>query len=113
MTDSQLKSAIEGVVIKWVHQVEEVLSQDTDHLATLDHYPKPLEEITFWSKRRQNLSHISSQLKDKKVYTLHLCFKGQKEIKSTREHATNIRVTGCHLGGAAIALQPSGLQSAD
>ncbi|XP_069187118.1 dynein beta chain, ciliary-like [Procambarus clarkii] len=67
MTDSQLKSAIEGVVIKWVHQVEEVLTQDTEDLAAPDYFPKPLEEITFWSKRRENLTHISSQLKDKKV----------------------------------------------
>lgn len=67
MTDSQLKSAIEGVVIKWVHQVEEVLVQDTDSLASSQHFPKPLEEITFWKKRRENLAHIASQLKDKKV----------------------------------------------
>lgn len=69
MTDSQLKSAIEGVVIKWVHQVDEVLTQDTDDLATPDHFPKPLEEITFWTKRRENLTHISNQLKDKKVWS--------------------------------------------
>ncbi|ROT70436.1 putative dynein beta chain, ciliary-like [Penaeus vannamei] len=67
MTDSQLKSAIEGVVIKWVHQVDEVLNQDTDDLAGPDHFPTPLEEITFWSKRRENFSHIARQLKDKKV----------------------------------------------
>lgn len=67
MTDSQLKSAIEGVVIKWVHQVEEVLTQDTDDLVGADHFPKPLEEISFWGKRRENLTHISNQLKDKKV----------------------------------------------
>ncbi|KAK7067108.1 hypothetical protein SK128_011278 [Halocaridina rubra] len=67
MTDSQLKSAIEGVVIKWVHQVEEVLMQDTDDLASQDHFPKPLEEITFWNKRKENFTHISNQLKDKKV----------------------------------------------
>lgn len=67
MTDSQLKSAIEGVVIKWVHQVDEVLNQDTDDLAGPDHFPTPLEEITFWSKRRENFSHIAKQLKDKKV----------------------------------------------
>lgn len=71
MTDSQLKSAIEGVVIKWVHQVEEVLVQDTDSLASSQHFPKPLEEITFWKKRRENLAHIASQLKDKKVLKLH------------------------------------------
>ncbi|XP_042858403.1 dynein beta chain, ciliary-like [Penaeus japonicus] len=67
MTDSQLKSAIEGVVIKWVHQVDEVLNQDTDDLAGPDHFPTPLEEITFWSKRRENFGHIAKQLKDKKV----------------------------------------------
>ncbi|XP_069984628.1 dynein beta chain, ciliary-like [Penaeus vannamei] len=67
MTDSQLKSAIEGVVIKWVHQVDEVLNQDTDDLAGPDHFPTPLEEITFWSKQRENFSHIARQLKDKKV----------------------------------------------
>ena len=67
MTDSQLKSGIETVVIKWVHQVEEVLRQDSDDLATLDHFPLPLEELQFWVKRKENLSHISHQLKDKKV----------------------------------------------
>ncbi|KAG7159120.1 Dynein beta chain, ciliary-like 3 [Homarus americanus] len=67
MTDSQLKSAIEGVVIKWVHQVEEVLTQDTEDLAGPDYFPKPLEEILFWGKRRENLTHISNQLRDKKV----------------------------------------------
>ena len=69
MTDSQLKSAIEGVVIKWVHQVEEVLVQDTDSLSSTQHFPKPMEEITFWRRRRENLAHIASQLKDKKVNT--------------------------------------------
>lgn len=71
MTDSQLKSAIEGVVIKWVHQVEEVLVQDTDSLASSQHFPKPLEEIAFWKKRQENLAHIASQLKDKKVSALY------------------------------------------
>lgn len=69
MTDSQLKSAIEGVVIKWVHQVDEVLQQDTDDLQTPQHHPKPTEELIFWNKRKDNLNHIATQLRDRKVQT--------------------------------------------
>lgn len=67
MTDSQLKSGIESVVIKWVHQVEEVLRQDSDDIASPDHFPLPLQELTFWIKRKDNLAHIAEQLKDCKV----------------------------------------------
>ncbi|XP_076032505.1 dynein beta chain, ciliary-like [Oratosquilla oratoria] len=97
MTDSQLRSALEAVVIKWVHQVDEVLRQDTDFLLISAfamaasssgmsssvsvasssgalpgpggdlHHPKPLEEHEFWKKRRKNLEHIARQLQDKKV----------------------------------------------
>ena len=65
MTDSQLKSAIEGVVIKWVVQVDEVLKQDSDKLP--EEHPLPTHELNFWKLRRKNLSHIERQLKDKKV----------------------------------------------
>ena len=68
MTDSQLKSAIEGVVIKWVVQVEEVMKEDSDNLP--EQHPTPANELNFWKKRKKNLSHIAKQLKDKKVIIL-------------------------------------------
>ena len=68
MTDTQLKNAIEGVVIKWVHQVEEVFTQDTDDLQKDGIFPKPIDELQFWNERKENFSHIASQLQDRKVF---------------------------------------------
>ncbi|CAL4154030.1 unnamed protein product, partial [Meganyctiphanes norvegica] len=67
ITDPQLKNAMEGVIIKWVHQIDEVLRQDAGHMHQGDNFPKPLEELTFWTTRKENLTHLATQLNDKKV----------------------------------------------
>lgn len=67
--DLYLKSAIEGVVIKWASQIHEVLQNDSSE-NELDLNPIPAVEIKFWNWRLRNLQFIYEQLREKRVKSM-------------------------------------------
>ena len=59
------KNAIEGIILKWAHQVEEVLAKDSAKVLEDGDNPGPLEEIQFWESKRINLESLFEQMKAK------------------------------------------------
>lgn len=59
-----LKNNIEGIIIKWAYQIEEVLSKDSaEELNEPGNYPGPMTEIRFWEAKCMNLESIFEQMK--------------------------------------------------
>ncbi|XP_052121253.1 dynein beta chain, ciliary-like isoform X2 [Frankliniella occidentalis] len=67
VVDLYLKSAIEGVVIKWATQINDVLLEDSADAFKGGHNPTPSAEVHFWNSRLRNLEHIYEQLRDERV----------------------------------------------
>nr|CAI5851783.1 unnamed protein product [Callosobruchus analis] len=68
--DLYLKSAIEGMVIKWASQINDVLANDSSEKAGGCVNPVPTAEIEFWKLRLKNLQYIYEQLKEPKVKSM-------------------------------------------
>ena len=58
-----LKNTIEGIILKWAHQVEEVLGKDSSQVLEDGDNPGPLEEIKFWDSKKINLESLFEQMK--------------------------------------------------
>ncbi|KAK6632535.1 hypothetical protein RUM43_013303 [Polyplax serrata] len=67
MVNLQLKTAIEGAVIKWAHQINDVLVETTEVFFKDNNHPVPSAEIIFWNQRLKNLESIYDQLRDPRV----------------------------------------------
>lgn len=67
--DLYLKSAIEGVVIKWASQIHDVLKYDTTG-AEADPNAVPSVEIKFWNWRLRNLEFVYDQLRQNRVRSM-------------------------------------------
>ncbi|XP_072155544.1 dynein beta chain, ciliary isoform X1 [Bemisia tabaci] len=67
MVDLYLKSAIEGVVIKWASQINDVLNDDSSLAFANGQNPTPWAEVNFWNTRLRNLEYIYEQLRDERV----------------------------------------------
>ncbi|KAL4703187.1 hypothetical protein ACJJTC_018259 [Scirpophaga incertulas] len=65
--DLYLKSAIEGVVIKWAQQINDVMMEDTAHSFNNGQNPLPTVELSFWRSRLSNLNCIYDQLRTERV----------------------------------------------
>ena len=57
-----MKNNIEGIIIKWAHQVDEVLSQESDQQLEEGKHPGPLTEIDFWDAKCRNLESLFEQV---------------------------------------------------
>ncbi|CAG9831723.1 unnamed protein product [Diabrotica balteata] len=68
--DLYLKSAIEGVVIKWSAQINDVLANDSSEKCPSVVNPVPTVELQFWNKRLKNLEYIYQQLREPKVKSM-------------------------------------------
>ena len=60
--DNLMKNNIEGIIIKWAHQVDEVLSQESDQELEEGKHPGPRTEIEFWESKCQNLESLFEQV---------------------------------------------------
>jgi dynein heavy chain, axonemal len=62
-----MKNSLEGIVIKWAFQVDEVLKENSSSLFDKNNHPTPMAELTFWENRRKNVKNIYDQLRDPRV----------------------------------------------
>lgn len=62
-----MKNSLEGIVIKWAFQIDEVLKDTSLSLFDKDSNPTPFAELNFWESRRKNVSNIYDQLRDPRV----------------------------------------------
>ncbi|XP_021937393.1 dynein beta chain, ciliary isoform X2 [Zootermopsis nevadensis] len=67
VVDLYLKSAIEGVVIKWATQINDVLTEESSQAFAGGQNPTPNAEVSFWNLRLHNLEYIYEQLRDERV----------------------------------------------
>ncbi|XP_063821324.1 dynein beta chain, ciliary-like [Ostrinia nubilalis] len=65
--DLYLKSAIEGVVIKWAQQVNDVMNDDSALAFENGQNPLPSVELAYWRSRLNNLNYIYDQLCSERV----------------------------------------------
>ncbi|KAF6202116.1 hypothetical protein GE061_004514 [Apolygus lucorum] len=65
--DLYLKSSIEGVVIKWAIQINDVLLEESSKAFANGQNPTPNSEISFWSGRKENLQYIYDQMREDRV----------------------------------------------
>ena len=59
--DMILKTNIEGIIVKWAHQVDEVLSLESESLLAAS--PGPMVEIKFWEAKCLNLECLHEQVR--------------------------------------------------
>ena len=97
--DMTLKNNIEGIIIKWAYQIDEVLSKDSaEELNIPGNYPGPMTEIRFWEAKCMNLESIFEQMKadtTKKMASIlnvtdsayYPCFR----------HVVHVQLRFCHL----------------
>jgi dynein heavy chain, axonemal len=62
-----MKNSLEGIVIKWAFQVDEVLKETSLSLFEKNNHPSPSDEVKFWESRRKNVMNIYDQLRDPRV----------------------------------------------
>lgn len=65
--DLYLKSAIEGVVIKWATQINDVMDENPASAFNNNVNPLPHIELNFWNNRMKNFSFIFEQLRELRV----------------------------------------------
>ncbi|KAJ8682462.1 hypothetical protein QAD02_018254 [Eretmocerus hayati] len=65
--DLYLKSAIEGVVIKWAYLVNDVVTHESSTAFDNGQNPTPNVELDYWSARLTNLKYIFDQLREERV----------------------------------------------
>ncbi|XP_054276549.1 dynein beta chain, ciliary [Macrosteles quadrilineatus] len=70
IVDLYLKSAIEGVIIKWATQINDILTEESGQAFANGQNPTPIAEITFWEGRLRNLQFIYEQLRDERVWKM-------------------------------------------
>lgn len=63
----KMKNSLEGIVIKWAFQIDEVLKDSSLTLFEKNSHPTPTAEIKFWEDRRKNVKNIYDQLTDPRV----------------------------------------------
>lgn len=68
--DLYLKGAIEGVVIKWATQINDVMIECPLNAFNGGQNPVPTVEITFWNNRLKNLTQIYEQLKNERIHSM-------------------------------------------
>lgn len=67
IVDLHLKASIEGIIIKWATQINEILKENSRvAFAEVDH-PTPMREVEFWRDRLKNLESIYDQMRDPRV----------------------------------------------
>ena len=64
--NSAILHKVEGIVIKWVHQVKNVLDLKSGQAILDGKNPGPNEELKFWSELASNLQCIYDQLVSEK-----------------------------------------------
>lgn len=65
--DMKMKNSLEGIVIKWASQVDEVMKDTSQSLFEKNNHPTPRAELSFWENRRKNVRNIYNQLRDPRV----------------------------------------------
>ena len=71
-----MKNSLEGIVIKWAYQINDVLKEDSSTAFKDGAQPSPLEEIIFWDSRQSNLRNIYTQLLEPRVKQIGVILEG-------------------------------------
>lgn len=61
--DTILKNNIEGIILKWSYQTDEVLGKDSAEELNKGNNPGPMTEVKFWDAKCTNLESLFEQMK--------------------------------------------------
>ncbi|XP_077301132.1 dynein beta chain, ciliary-like [Arctopsyche grandis] len=67
IVDVYLKTNIEGIVILWTTQINNLLKEDSDVVFSKKRFPLPVDDVDFWSTRLKNLEGVYAQLRHPRV----------------------------------------------
>ncbi|XP_058061407.1 LOW QUALITY PROTEIN: dynein beta chain, ciliary-like [Anopheles bellator] len=84
----KMKNSLEGIVIKWACQINDVLKEDSSLAFKDGRHPTPAEEITFWEARQKNLRNIYSQLTEPKSRQIGIILEGIDSVYATSFKST-------------------------
>lgn len=76
LVDLDVKSGVEGAVIKWASICTDVLKQNSRIAFAGGAHPTPFREVEFWNARLKNLENIYDQLRDPRVKKMVLYLEG-------------------------------------
>lgn len=76
MVDLDVKSGVEGAVIKWASICTDVLKENSRIAFAGGAHPTPFREVEFWNARLKNLENIYDQLRDPRVKKMVLYLEG-------------------------------------
>lgn len=83
-----MKNSLEGIVIKWACQINDVLKEDSSLAFKDGRHPTPIEEITFWEARQKNLRNIYTQLTEPKSRQIGVILEGIDSVYATSFKST-------------------------
>lgn len=75
-----MKNSLEGIVIKWAFQIDEVLKETSDSLFEKNNHPTPMAEVRRWDNRRKNITNLYDQLKDPRVKKIGLILEKMQSV---------------------------------
>uniref|UniRef100_A0A182T979 Dynein heavy chain tail domain-containing protein n=1 Tax=Anopheles maculatus TaxID=74869 RepID=A0A182T979_9DIPT len=79
----KMKNSLEGIIIKWACQINDVLKEDSAQAFKDGRHPTPVEEINFWESRQKNLRNIYAQLTEPKSRQIGIILEGIDSVYST------------------------------
>lgn len=79
-----MKNKLEGMVIKWVHQIDDVLNKKPINMAT---NPVPSVEYNYWTERHSNLENIYSQVSAEGINTILMILKSIDSVYYSSFHS--------------------------
>lgn len=78
-----MKNKLEGMVIKWCHQMDNVINTKPASMST---NPIPSDEYNYWNLRHENLENIFSQVTAKAVDTILIILKAIDSVYYSSFH---------------------------
>ncbi|XP_061501815.1 dynein beta chain, ciliary isoform X1 [Anopheles gambiae] len=79
----KMKNSLEGIIIKWACQINDVLKEDSSQAFKDGRHPTPVEEISFWESRQKNLRNIYAQLTEPKARQIGVILEGIDSVYSS------------------------------
>jgi dynein heavy chain len=106
-----MKNSLEGIVIKWAFQIDQVLKESSVNLLDGKNHPTPMAEVRFWESRRKNLTNIYDQLRDPRVKAIGVILETIKSVYSNTFRSTFKNVVTALHESSDITLYFTGLVS--
>lgn len=102
-----MKNSLEGIVIKWASQINDVL-KESSNIIFKDNHPVPSAEIEFWNLRLKNLENIYNQLIDDRIKAVARILEAIDSVYFTAFRTTFKNIVGalCEVRDITLYINP-------